>query len=901
MPVYRVALRKSETMYTVGVDAVFLKRKREYSGMVFSHEPCLCPGRESHSKQHIIETERISLASIDTYVLTKGVKYSLTVCGKLQKKHSVRSNKRSILMRSSLIGPHPASPLHSAHSQAASYAQQSVSLPQAPGESHRHFLMPIEGWLPLLLLAVAVYSVVYSVTAAIAINHNTILWIMTACGLFCGLLVAKSRYLPQFIMHMGACLLGYWLALFATSFLAYHVPLITIFASLHSAITSGFTLSDPLANAMVFLFYLAFLCFFLGYFGSWLIYRAHLPWLVALVYISIMLVNLNYIAKRDLSFLVIILVGALILLIARMQLANQLAMWKQEGLYTDAYWLRRFSTRFLCIAILFALLILPFSWLLPAAREPAAGTALWNNLDNAWANVIHGHLPSLNNPGALFSPYDPPTNFFGDQLTISGSVNLPHGPVLSYVSTSSLQGQYLEGFTFDTFDGHTWTAQMDGPGQAYGANDPLLLDNSYAPYHQLVTSITMLQPPGGTRSYIFAPTQPVNFTVPIILFTSNGGNFAVAWTKSTSFHTGEHYQVTSAVSTATPADLSAIPLPGTDKGFWQNDPNYQVLQQEYLQKPGDLSPEVLATARAWTQGANNMYDAVIDLQNHFNNTADFIYSVTNPAIPANIDAVTWLLHTHQGYCTHYATAMVMMARLLGIPARLVNGFSQGHYDLQQRSWIVDGSDAHSWVQIYFPNFGWINFDPTPGFSLARTRTPSTVPPSGTTKTPISSNPTVTTGKPRTRPPSPPTTSQKHGVPSTSTQNDTGQSLFLTTSLLILLSALILLGFAVTRYRNRHISPLTPVASVYARLCHVAALLGSPPALWQTPYEYTFTLSRRFPQASVALRRLADLFVRERWATPQHAVIEEKQELQQLWLRLRNILLRSPFTRNRSPR
>ena len=59
--------------------------------------------------------------------------------------------------------------------------------------------------------------------------------------------------------------------------------------------------------------------------------------------------------------------------------------------------------------------------------------------------------------------------------------------------------------------------------------------------------------------------------------------------------------------------------------------------------------------------------------------------------------------------------MVVMARMLGIPARIVNGFTQG--SLQGNTWVVNGTDAHSWVQVYFPGYGWINFDPTPGYSV----------------------------------------------------------------------------------------------------------------------------------------------------------------------------------------
>lgn len=797
-------------------------------------------------------------------------------------------------MRSSLIEP------RSAPNNNIYYAQPGPSfrLPSSPtpmpvAQQQRRFpLAPSEGWLPLLLLSMAVYSVVYSVTAAITINYSNILWLTTALGLLCGLAVSKSRHFQQGMLHIGACILGYWLALFATSFFAYHVSLLVILANLRAVISSGFSLAGAQNSEMIFLFYLAFLCFFLGYFGSWLTYRAHLPWLVALVYVSIMLVNLNYVANRDLSFLIVILVGSLILLIARVQLAGQLVRWKSEGLYTDQTWLHNLTFRFLRIATLFVLLILPLSWLLPAGNEPSAGVTLWNNLDNAWTNISHGNLSALTNPNSLFGPYDPPANFFSDQLAITGSVNLPHGPVLSYTTNSTTQGQYLEGFTYDTFDGHNWTSQTASTGQSYPANTPLPQDSSTASYTPLTISVTILQPPEGTRNYIFAPADPGSFTVPTTLFTDATGSFISVWTQNSPLQQNERYQVVSEVPNASSADLATTPFPNADPDAWQSDLNYNALMQYYMQKPGNLSSEVLATAQIWTKGASNVYDAVLDLQKHLSNPNDFTYSVTNPPVPSNIDAVTWLLHTHKGYCTYYATAMTIMARLLGIPARVVSGFNQGTYNAQQKAWIVDGSDAHSWVQIYFPDAGWVNFDPTPGFSTNGTLNPTASPTPGATTPPATSSPVATPHKPVGVQP-PPATGHTGGTPSPfSTGGSSVQNLFLAFSLVILLCSFVVLAMAIARYRVSR-SPRSRITTIYARLCRIAGLVGAPHAAWQTPYEYTFALSRRFPQASAALRRLADLFVRERWAAPQQAPdAREEQELARLWPRLRNTILRS---------
>jgi transglutaminase-like putative cysteine protease len=797
-------------------------------------------------------------------------------------------------MRSSLTEPHAMPGTNSYPASSVFGYQPSPQPPYQPKQQSRLVLAPAEGWLPLLLLAVAVYSVVYSVMMAINVNHNFVLWITTAIGLLVGLSIAKSKHFPQIILHVAACIIGYWLALFLTSYLAYHISILYLLSTLRTIISSGFALTETQNSDLIFLFYLSFLCFFLGYFGSWLVYRAHLPWLVAFVYIAIMLVNLNYVSKSDPSFLVVILLGSLLLLIARMQLANQLAQWKSDGLHTDHVWLKSLTTRFLQVAAVFLVLILPLSWLTPIATQPAAGTALWSNLDNAWANLAHGRLPALNNPNGLFSPYNSNTNFFGNQLTITGSVNLPNGPVLSYTSAPQ-QGQYLESFTFNTFDGHTWTEQGTNANQSFPANATLPSDVPNPSSSLLSTQVTIIAPPDGTKTYIFAPAQPTNFTVPITILSGNSGSFTSTWTQTTALTRNEHYEVSWMVPDSSPADLETLPLPDSTLSNWPPDPNEDALHQYYLQTPSDLSRQVLATAQQWTTGATNAYDAVSDLQAHLSNPANFTYSLNNPAVPANTDAVTWLLQTKQGYCTYFATAMTVMARLLNIPARIVNGFSQGSYDAKTNTWIVNGSDAHSWVQVYFPGSGWINFDPTPGFSLGNSVHPTASPTSAPTKQPAKPKPTPAPVQHKAGAQPTPTSHQNQALGGNASP---ARSLLLLVALLLLLGTLAALGILLMQRRSRR-ARLQPIESVYARLCRVASLIGSPPASWQTPYEYTFSLSRRFPQAAGTLRHLTDLFVRERWASPQQAPDPgEKQELERLWPRLRNMLLHPSLHKER---
>jgi len=366
-------------------------------------------------------------------------------------------------MRSSVTESRPtvevktrsSSPVPRAHSRTP-YPHRPATSPQTQNSKHHLVLVPSEGWSPMVLLAIAVSAVVYSITGLYGMkDHSNILYVSTVAGLGIGFGVAKTRSMPQAILHLGACLIGHWLSIWLTSVVAFHISWLLLLANLRSVITMNPVTSMQHSGDMVFLFYLSFLSFFLSYFGAWLVYRAHLPWLVAFVYCSIMLATLSSTVQEGLPLPLIILLGALILLIARIHLTSQITTWTSQGLHTDRSWLKEITRRFMQIATIFALITLLLGWMLPVQAQPQAGAKFWDQIDNIWSHITNEQFP-IQNPGEFVQPYQAPANFFSDQLTIAGDVNLPSGEVLYYSGTGS-QPHYLEGFTYDYFDGHTWT------------------------------------------------------------------------------------------------------------------------------------------------------------------------------------------------------------------------------------------------------------------------------------------------------------------------------------------------------------------------------------------------------------------------------------------------------------
>jgi transglutaminase-like putative cysteine protease len=121
-----------------------------------------------------------------------------------------------------------------------------------------------------------------------------------------------------------------------------------------------------------------------------------------------------------------------------------------------------------------------------------------------------------------------------------------------------------------------------------------------------------------------------------------------------------------------------------------------------------------AKAEEIAGGAKSPYAAAVTLESWFRSSGSFLYDQHPPKPPANVPPlVDFITRTQSGYCQHFAGAMALMLRYLGVPARVAGGFSSGQYDKKSGVWIVTDHDAHEWVEAWFKGWGWVPFDPTP--------------------------------------------------------------------------------------------------------------------------------------------------------------------------------------------
>ena len=174
---------------------------------------------------------------------------------------------------------------------------------------------------------------------------------------------------------------------------------------------------------------------------------------------------------------------------------------------------------------------------------------------------------------------------------------------------------------------------------------------------------------------------------------------------------GDHYAFSGRLLDASGEGVRRAVLAAHDP----SDPYFESVRNTYLQLPPSVEPEVYQIARELTQGYDNDFDRASALCLYLQRS--FPYSLEQSEPPLTRDFVSWFLLTEKrGYCTSFASSLTVLARACGLPARYVEGFAANpDPDGIAR---VTNQDAHAWTEIYFPGFGWLSFDPTPGAGSA---------------------------------------------------------------------------------------------------------------------------------------------------------------------------------------
>ena len=158
------------------------------------------------------------------------------------------------------------------------------------------------------------------------------------------------------------------------------------------------------------------------------------------------------------------------------------------------------------------------------------------------------------------------------------------------------------------------------------------------------------------------------------------------------------------------SDIST-PSPGQLRGAGNELPSFSFA---YLQLPG-LDPRIPRLAAQISGSASNSYDKAVALESYLK--THYGYTLQLPSSPVADPLANFLFERKQGHCEYFASSMAIMLRTLRIPSRVVNGFISDEFNDVTGNYVVRAKDAHAWVEAYFPGYGWITFDPTPGGAI----------------------------------------------------------------------------------------------------------------------------------------------------------------------------------------
>jgi transglutaminase-like putative cysteine protease len=307
------------------------------------------------------------------------------------------------------------------------------------------------------------------------------------------------------------------------------------------------------------------------------------------------------------------------------------------------------------------------------------------------------------------------------------------GQVLTY-TTNSASSVYLPIQADTGFSQGNWFPDALGNAQASYRWDGVDFNGGALPRDSNVadgglgedeTPITMHMTiqAGATGSMALVPFggEPEAVSLPGVAYG------VVATNKPNALLTVDSVGLEQGIGTATQINTTSLVSTATASQLEGAGNSYPAWTQQYTQLPSDGSSGVAiitGLAEAWTEGANNAYDQAIDIQNQLRNPKFFAYTLSPPKTPKGVWPVVYFLTTgHKGYCQYFASAMGSMLRALGIPTRLMSGYGPGSNEQTGQkgarsantstTMTVSSSDAHSWVEAYFPNYGWISFEPTP--------------------------------------------------------------------------------------------------------------------------------------------------------------------------------------------
>ena len=582
--------------------------------------------------------------------------------------------------------------------------------------------------ITVLLGSVMTLATIQSVVASNWASGLQVLIMVALGGLAVGGIFAQVRVIPAWLAHSLSLVLGVaWGVNRMGPLLGSALPtwkdqateLLIRSIILARIVQSGDTNDD----LYLFVAVLSFVAWGLGYLTLWWLIRKGWAWPPLLLNALVLFINLTYASPKPPAALFYLFMAAGMLLLVHQSYLTRSNTWTAAMIEVPEL----LGWRFIASGSLVVIALLGVATLLPTSITSAQVAAVWQRVREPWQNV-------QNRWDKAFSNINAPSNavgggFAGRSLELQGARSFGNAVVLEVKSVGAdgqPRSEYWRATAYDRYTSvagpgaRTWSdttgqaaAATLGLAQEEQARTPVEADERMPQRdiqgREVVTqTITFRQ--SFSQPTLFAATQPISVSIPINVkhtfaevngqTVANYGDVSLIAARSNGVRAGQSYNVTSLVSVA---DKQSLRNASTQYPDWVS---------RYLQLPeGNQLARVITKAQEVTANASNPYDKAEAIQNYLRSLP---YDEKIPFPPEDRDRVDWFLFELQrGYCDYFASAMALMLRSQGVPARIVSGYAGGEYNAEKGSFEVRQNIAHTWVEAYFTGYGWQRFEPTP--------------------------------------------------------------------------------------------------------------------------------------------------------------------------------------------
>ena len=384
-------------------------------------------------------------------------------------------------------------------------------------------------------------------------------------------------------------------------------------------------------------------------------------------------------------------------------------------------------------------LLLIAALVLLAALRPGAGRGIGQTA-LVGAAVLLAALVAVSSPAVAkgsflrwqtWEPYTRPHHPVGVQYVWDADydgIKFPKTPTRVLTIKAPRTAPYWRATTLDAFIDDHWredaieVAPTTIGGRDALVEDPLLPAAARDPKNWLPQKVTVRA---------LRDTHLVGATVPVAYEQGVAGSYSNGVAYVGRLHRDQDYRVWSYAPQPSPQALARskpdYPPLIKDAGFYLGiggsavtpafgTPGREAIMRDRFDQgllPEEYRP-LYRTALDVVGRPRNPYAAVVALEAWFRSSGNFEYDESPPVAVLRPPLVAFVVGHRRGYCQHFAGAMALMLRYLGIPARVGAGFGTGRFDPKTGDWTVNDTNAHTWVEVWFKGYGWLPFDPTPG-------------------------------------------------------------------------------------------------------------------------------------------------------------------------------------------